>query len=409
MIRGPKIGRMRTRMAALLAAVSLMQGVPAHAYAFNQVVADARDIRNNPYTACPAAQRFNTATPGIADRRWSTSLGAAPQTIFTTQDSNPAARLNEIEQSIQTAFSIWTNVSGATLRPASLGLLTRTPTQMACNPFDGINSICLNQPDSGFSTGVLAFTTTVASDILTEQPFPANPPATFTGEILDADVYFNPTDPGSTFATPAALPSRPTSFDFESVLAHELGHFFGFSHSGVWRAMMFPFAPSPGQFLGDRPGPGALDAPLAEDDRTGLRVLYPDPADTVHAGSIRGRIEPANLLSLGGQAGVTGIFGAQVAAVDEITGEVIGATLGGWSCNVPGPAQFDGSYWIERLPVGRSYRVYVEPLDGPVTSASVAGATSALCRNATTDPGWPAQAACTVPIVHTNFVTRSRQ
>jgi hypothetical protein len=53
------------------------------------------------------------------------------------------------------------------------------------------------------------------------------------------------------------------------------------------------------------------DAPLGDDDRTGLRVLYPDPADTVHTGSIQGRILPANSLSLpGSPPGVTGKFGA---------------------------------------------------------------------------------------------------
>ncbi len=389
--------------------VQLSTSAPAHAYVFNRVVADARDIRNSPHMACPAAQRFNTATPGIVDRRWSTSLGAVPQTIFTSQDAIPTLRLNEIEQSILRAFSIWTNVAGATLRPASIGALMRTATQNACSVSDGLNSICLNQADPGFSTGVLAFATTVSSDILTEQPFPLNPPAVFTGEILDADVYFNPSDPSATFATPAVLPARPASFDFESILTHELGHFFGFSHSGVWRAMMFPFAPPPGEFLGDRPTMAVPDAPLSDDDRTGLRALYPDPADTVNTGSISGRIEPANPLTLTGQAGVTGIFGSHVVAVDDATGAVIGAALGGWSCTGAGPAQFDGGYLIERLPVGRSYRVYVEPFDTPLAPGNLVGATSALCRNATTDPGWPAQAACTVPIFSPAFVTRARE
>jgi len=39
---------------------------------------------------------------------------------------------------------------------------------------------------------------------------------------------------------------------------------------------------------------------------------------------------------------------------------------GGWSCISPGPAQFDGGYNIQKLPVGHSYTVYAEPLGGAV-------------------------------------------
>jgi hypothetical protein len=194
-------------------------------------------------------------------------------------------------------------------------------------------------------------------------------------------------------------------------LAHELGHFFGLAHSAVWRAMMDPFVAPRGQFLGDRPTTQAPDAPLADDDRTGLRVLYPDPTDTVHVGSIRGRILPANPLSLPLQpAGVTGIFGAHVVAVDAASGAVVAGTLAGWSCSDPGPSQFDGSYILERLAVGpnRSYKLYAEPLDGPVDATEVAGTTAGLCRNVFTDPGWPSQFNCTVPGVDTNFTTRVR-
>jgi hypothetical protein len=61
----------------------------------------------------------------------------------------------------------------------------------------------------------------------------------------------------------------------ESILTHEMGHALGFSHSAVWSAMMFPFAPTVGTFSGTRrSSQGQPDAPLGEDDRTGLRVLY---------------------------------------------------------------------------------------------------------------------------------------
>lgn len=88
---------------------------------------------------------------------------------------------------------------------------------------------------------------------------------------------------------------------------------------------MFPFAPAPGTFSGTRPTTLQPDAPLGEDDRTGLRVLYPDPADVVHQGSISGRILPANPLALpASPPGVTGVFGTQVVAVDASSGAVGG-------------------------------------------------------------------------------------
>lgn len=377
-------------------AAHMMIAEPATAYILNRTVPDKRNAANASLGACPQLDRFNVNLP--INRRWNTTLNANVRTAGTG-----SARTQEVEQMILDSFQAWRSVSGTTLQGASFGNLTQVTGTNSCNSNDGLNTICFAQTDT-FASGVLAVTRTVTSDILGEQ-FPATaPPSAFVGQILDADVLFNP---NSNFSTPAALGSNPGTFDMESIMIHELGHFFGFSHSGVWRAMMYPFAPPPGQFVGDRPTAGAPDAPLSDDDRTGLRVLYPDPNNGTFIGSISGRILPANPLSLAGQpAGVTGIFGAHVVALDDATGAVIGATLGGWSCSGQGPTQFDGTYIIERLPVGRSYRVYVEPLDGPVDSGNIQGAISGLCRNSTTDSGWPAQFACTTPPVNINFTTR---
>ncbi|MEQ1353564.1 MAG: matrixin family metalloprotease [Candidatus Acidiferrum sp.] len=229
------------------------------------------------------------------------------------------------------------------------------------------------------------------------------------GEILDADVYFNPSDPHTTYATPAALATTPAAYDLESLMTHELGHTLGFSHSAVWSAIMFPFAPTPGTFSGARPTVGQQDAPLGEDDRTGLRVLYPDAGDVVRTGSIRGRIVNANPLSLPlSPPGVTGVFGSQVVAVDAGTGAIVGATVGGWSCSGAGPTQFDGGYAIERLPTGHSYLVYAEPLNGAVDPSQISNATASLCRNSSSDPGWPALLGCVVPEVDASFTVRTR-
>jgi hypothetical protein len=106
--------------------------------------------------------------------------------------------------------------------------------------------------------------------------------------------------------------------------------------------------------------------------------------------------------------GVTGIFGAHVVAVDQSSDGVIAATIAGWSCAAPGPAQFDGTYELDHLPIQRSYTIYAEPLDGVVSPAQITTAIATLCRNPATDLGWPPLQGCVVPAANTSFTTRSR-
>ena len=125
--------------------------------------------------------------------------------------------------------------------------------------------------------------------------------------------------------------------------------------------------------------------------------------------NLGGRIIPANPLALPAfPPGVTGVFGAQIAAVDNATGAVIAATLGGWSCTAPGPAQFDGTYQISGLPVGSSHTVYAEALNDAASPSQFSNALTSLCRNAMTDAGWPPLQACIVPPVDISFTTRTR-
>lgn len=392
---------------AALTALTLQIGCAAQAsaYAFNMTVPDIRQPASvSGGSACPVPAR-QPASAGSIALRWSSALGSNPPTILTQAQSS-LAQVAELQQVIATALSVWTGVGGTTLIPAALAPLTQTTTASACGT-DGINSLCFNQADMAFTPGVLAFTRVVTADVSGEQ-VGASATSTQPGQILDADIYFNPGDPRITFATPAALPSNPTSYDLESILTHELGHFFGFSHSAVWNAMMFPYAHVPGTYASPRPTPQQPDAPLGDDDRTGLRVLYPDPSDSLHIGALAGRVLPANPISLPvAPPGVTGIFGAHVVAVNAATGSVAAGTISGWSCTAPGPTQFDGSFSIAKLAVGQSYLVYAEPLNGAVASAQIDNAISTLCRNASTDAGWPPLLSCVVPPVDSEFTVRT--
>jgi len=377
----------------------------ALAYSFDMIVPDVRQpAALSGGSACPVPAHQLSAAGSIAVQ-WSTALSTSPVTIVT-QNQTASGRLSEIQQTIMQTMSVWTAVSGTTLLPATFTALTTTATQNACGP-DGLNTICFDQADSAFTPGVLAFARIITTDLLGEQ-VGSSLVATQLGQILDADIYFNPSDSSVTFATPQALPTSPASYDLESLLTHEFGHFLGFGHSAVLSAIMYPFAAAPGTFSGTRPTAQQPDGPLGDDDRTGLRVLYPDPADTVHQGSIQGRILPANPLALpASPPGVTGVFGAQVVAVDAASGAVAGATFAGWSCVSPGPAQFDGTYQINALSVGHSYTVYAEALNGTVNPSQISTAIDTLCRNPTTDPGWPPLQACEVPPVNTTLTTRA--
>jgi hypothetical protein len=377
----------------------------AAGYSFDQVVPDVRQPASvSGGSACPVAAHQLTAAGSIAEQ-WSTALNADPVTIIT-HDQTATGKLAEIAALIQQSIAVWTGVPGTTLLPTSFGALTQTTAQNACAE-DGINSICFDQADLAFTPGVLAFTRIVTADQVGLQ-LANGPVSTQPGQILDADIYFNPSDSTVIFATPQALSATPKAYDMESLMIHEFGHVLGFSHTAVWRAIMFPFAPAPGSYTGVRPSAQEPDAPLSDDDRTGLRVLYPDPTDTLHVGTIQGHILPANPLSLPtAPPGVTGIFGAQVVAVNSATGAVIAGTIGGWSCTAPGPAQFDGTYEIDRLAVGARYLVYAEPLNGIVSPAQITPATAGLCRNSATDPDWPPLQACTVPAADVSFTTRT--
>src|SRR6266436_1874771 len=376
------------------------------AYAFSMLVPDVRQpVAISGGSACPV-RAHQLTTAGSLAVRWSTALNTNPVTVFT-QNQTASGRLAEIELAIAQSLAAWTGVSGTSLTPATLAPLARTATQNACGS-DGVNSICFDQADMAFTPGVVAFTRVIATDRIGMQ-VGGSAVATQLGQILDADVYFNPSGSPTTYATPQALASNPAAYDLESVLTHELGHLLGFSHSAVWSAIMFPFAPAPGTFSGMRPTAQQPDAPLGEDDRTGLRVLYANAADALHGGSIRGQILPANPLALpASPPGVTGIFGAQVVAVDVAGGAAVGSTIGGWSCSGLGPAQFDGNYEIDGLAVGRSYTVYAEALNGAVDPSQFINAVVSLCRNTVSDPGWPPFEECVVPAVNTSFTTRTR-
>jgi Matrixin/Carboxypeptidase regulatory-like domain len=150
-----------------------------------------------------------------------------------------------------------------------------------------------------------------------------------TGTILEADIQIDPS-------------IAANGYDLQQVVEHEVGHFIGLDHSAVVSSILFPYIPPRGK------------AVLASDDRVAVATVYPSPAMTGVA-TLRG--------SVVGDSG--GIFGAQVVALNTI-GEPVATAL----------TDSSGNFELTSLPTG-DYRIYAEPLDGPVTSSNLAGVYSA--------------------------------
>jgi hypothetical protein len=127
-------------------------------------------------------------------------------------------------------------------------------------------------------------------------------------------------------------------YNIQLLVEHEVGHLLGLDHSAVISSVMYPFV-----------GYGSNVA-LDSDDRIGIATVYP-------------RVDPTAGATLMGQ--VTddngGVFAAQVVALNE-SGEPVATSL----------TKANGDFVLSGLPSG-NYRVYAEPLDGPVNAANLSG------------------------------------
>lgn len=175
---------------------------------------------------------------------------------------------------------------------------------------DGVNSISVNG-ELFSSAGFLAFTTTWFDD---------------AGLIQESDIQID----GSILGDIAKL---------EGLIEHEIGHLLGLDHSAVVSSTMYPYIASDGL--------SGLDS----DDRVAIATMYPKPGFIASRGEFRGSV-----------FGSTGpLFGAQVVAVNHVGSPVSS-----------GLTNRDGRFEIRGVPAG-NYRLYVEPLDGPVDPRNLSG------------------------------------
>jgi hypothetical protein len=145
------------------------------------------------------------------------------------------------------------------------------------------------------------------------------------GRMTEADIQIDPVAAGSNYNT-------------QLLVEHEVGHLLGLDHSGVVSSVMYPFV--------GKGGSTELDS----DDKIAIAGVYPRE-DPMAGGTIKGQVV--------GNDGA--IFAAQVVAVNE-EGEPVATDL------TDGSGQFS----LHGLPTG-DYRVYAEPMDGPVDVQNLSG------------------------------------
>lgn len=271
-------------------------------------------------SSSPQPSRWNLSAFPVT---WSLN----PQTGGNIQGSRSVADV------IQASFNTWTAAPNTALSVSRAG-----DSHLTASAADGVNLICfVCNGDFSKEPETLAVTVTTTADAAGESDFHGGT-SSFAGQIMDADILFNPS---TSFST-----SGNAGQDLQTIATHEIGHFLGLDHSAVVRAVMFPFAPP-------------VEQTLSYDDLAGISALYPKGSPDVPTGTVSGTV------TLNGSP----VFGAHVYVNSETANEPF-ASFGVRKSPIGTLSFPDGTYSITGVPAD-SYTVIAEPLNGPVGNSDV--------------------------------------
>ena len=105
-------------------------------------------------------------------------------------------------------------------------------------------------------------------------------PIDFAGQILEADMQFNPSEMFST-----NTPTPADRFDIQAIATHEIGHFIGLDHSTQISSTMFPFSIHGVNYARS----------VALDDIAGVSSIYPR-AEFSSKGTLTGTVRRLRIL-----------------------------------------------------------------------------------------------------------------
>ena len=268
--------------------------------------------------------------------RWSTKAAIS----YMINPNGVAGFTTDLQKIVVTgavddAFRAWSSIPGASIHFTDSGTTTLSGTAV-----DDVNVISFQDPGRTYSfpPGVLAATSVVSGASVGQVTLPNGTLITvdFAGQIIDADIVFNP--------NVSLTPVGGSGADLVAILTHEVGHLLGLDHTGVMSSIMNPFGES---------GSGVASRTVQSDDANSAAALYPDASFTPAAGAISGTVTNSSGAPVKSAHVVAISFPAGVPVESQLTGA-------------------DGTYRIAGIPAG-NYQVMVEPLDGPVGLSNFPG------------------------------------